>query len=80
MSGSRAPRWLFGVVAVLPALAGCAAPPASSKGHRLQYVSGSSKAEAFKKADKRCNEYGRAAEAAAYDGSAGILSFRCIEP
>lgn len=46
----------------------------------LQYVSGSSRPEAFRKADKKCNEYGRAAEATAYDGSTRLLAFRCIEP
>jgi hypothetical protein len=82
MSASRlaARRWLVGIVALLPVLTGCAAPPASSMGHRLQSMSGASKMEAFHKADKKCNEYGRAAESVAYDGSAGILTFRCIEP
>ena len=62
------------------ALAGCAAPAASSKGHALQYVSGSDKAEAFRAADKTCNAYGRAAAVAAYDSAARLLTFRCIEP
>ena len=80
MSSSVAPRWFVGIVAVLPSLAGCAVSPASSKGHMLQYVSGSSKTEAFRKADKKCNEYGRAAEVTAYDGAVRMLTFRCIEP
>ena len=46
----------------------------------LQSATGASKTEAFGKADKTCNAYGRAAETVAYDGSAGILTFRCIEP
>jgi hypothetical protein len=73
-------RSLIGFVALLPALAGCAAPTASSMGRRLQSISGASNTEAFRKADKKCNEYGRAAETVAYDGAAGILTFRCIEP
>jgi hypothetical protein len=80
MSSSAARHWLFSAVALLPTLAGCAASPASSQGHALQYTSGSSRTEAFQRADKKCNEYGRAAEAGAYDDLARLLAFRCIEP
>ncbi len=73
-------RWLIGLVALLPVLAGCAAAPASSMGRRLQSISGAGKAEAFRAADRKCNDYGRAAETVAYDGAGGILTFRCIEP
>ncbi len=73
-------RWLIGIAALLPALAGCAAPAASTMGRRLQEMAGASRTEAFRKADKKCNDYGRAAETVAYDGSAAILTFRCIEP
>jgi hypothetical protein len=80
MSSPAAHRWFFGALALLPSLAGCAASPASSKGHALQYMPGSSRTEAFRRADKNCNEYGRVAEVGAYDDSARLLAFRCIEP
>ena len=70
------------VVSLCPlalALAGCAPISASSKGHMLQYAAGSSKADAFRKADKTCNAYGRVAQVVSFDAAAG-LAFRCIEP
>jgi hypothetical protein len=77
--GRPAPRrWIY-LVALALALTGCADTAASSKGHRLQYLAGP-KSEAFRKADKGCNLYGRVAEIAAYDVAAQNLSFRCIEP
>ena len=73
-------RRLMVIAALPPMLAGCVEPSASAMGHRLQSMSGASKAEAFRKADKTCNAYGRAAEVVSFDGSAGMLTFRCIEP
>jgi hypothetical protein len=61
-------------------LASCVQTAASSKGHMLQYMAGPTKREAFLKANKSCNEYGRAAEVEAYDSQGQRLSFRCIEP
>jgi hypothetical protein len=77
---AAARRWLIGIATLLPMLAGCAAPSANSMGRRLQSIAGANETEAFRKADKKCNAYGRAAETVAYDGSAGMLTFRCIEP
>ena len=71
-------RWIY-VTGLALALAGCADTAASSKGHMIQYLAGP-KAEAFRKADKGCNQYGRVAEVAAYDAASQNLSFRCIEP
>ena len=65
--------------ALVLALAGCAPIPASSKGHMIQYVAGTSKADAFRKADKGCNSYGRVAAAVSFDAARG-LAFRCVEP
>ncbi|MGO8798831.1 MAG: hypothetical protein ACLQJL_07065 [Roseiarcus sp.] len=73
------PRALAAAAGLI-ALAGCAAPAASSKGHMVQYVAGASQAIAFRAADKSCNAYGRAAETVSYDSAAQTLAFRCIEP
>lgn len=70
--------WLR-LAALALSLAGCADTAASSKGHSLQHIAGL-KLEAFRKANKGCNQYGRAAEIAAYDAASQDLSFRCIEP
>jgi hypothetical protein len=78
LSGRPARRWTS-LAALALALAGCADTAASSRGHSLQYISGP-KSEAFRKANKGCNQYGRAAEIAAYDAASQNLSFRCIEP
>jgi hypothetical protein len=71
-------RWI-GLAALALALTGCAETAASSKGHRLQTLAGP-KSEAFRRADKGCNQYGRVAQVAAYDAESQNLSFRCIEP
>jgi hypothetical protein len=60
-------------------LADCAPISASSKGHMIQYVAGTSNADAFHKADKGCNAHGRVAQAVSFDAARG-LAFRCIEP
>ncbi len=78
LGGLRRRRWLF-LTALALSLAGCADTAASSKGHSLQHIAGP-KSEAFGKANKGCNQYGRAAEVAAYDTVRQDLSFRCIEP
>jgi hypothetical protein len=67
-------------IAGLIALAGCAAPAASSKGRMLQYAAAASQAEAFRAADRTCNAYGRVAETVSYDGATQTLEFRCVEP
>ena len=60
------------------ALAGCAPISASSKGRTIQYVGGTTKADAFRKADKVCNAYGRVANVVSFDTARG-LAFRCVE-
>jgi hypothetical protein len=80
VSASAGAGRIVRIAAFALSLAGCAAPAASSKGHALQYASGSTRTEAFRAANKTCNAYGRAAAAAVYDGAARLLTFRCIEP
>jgi hypothetical protein len=65
-------RSLIGTVALPPVLAACAVSLASSMGHRLQSMSGAGKTEAFREVDKKCNDYGRAAETVAYDAQPGF--------
>jgi hypothetical protein len=59
-------------------LAGCAPISASSKGRMIQYVAGTTKADAFRKADKVCNAYGRVATVVSFDTVRG-MAFRCVE-
>lgn len=66
-------------MALALSLASCAETAASSKAHSLQFLAGP-KSEAFHKANNGCNQYGRAAEIAAYNAVTQTLSFRCIEP
>jgi hypothetical protein len=80
VSASASPWRMVAGAGLALALAGCMAPAASSKGHSLQYVSGSDKAAAFRAADKTCNAYGRVAAVAGYDSAARLLTYRCIEP
>ena len=70
-----------GLVALLALpLPGCMASSPSSKGHSLQFLAGATREEAFRKANKGCNAYGRAAAFVSYDAAAQMLGFRCIEP
>jgi hypothetical protein len=69
-----------GIAVILAALAGCTPPSPSFRGRLIQYVEAPGKADAFRKADNRCNAYGRAAEVVSFDASASRMVFRCIEP
>jgi hypothetical protein len=48
------------------------------EGRMVQYVGGTTKAEAFRKADKVCNAYGRVATVVSFDTVRG-MAFRCVE-
>lgn len=65
----------------LAAVAGCAPliVAANERGGDIEHVIGLTKAEAFKKANDHCRQFGRVAQISGYDELGSSMTFNCVD-
>lgn len=62
-------------------IAGCAPAvvAANDRGGDIEHVIGLTKADAFKKANDHCRQYGRVAQISGYDELGSSMTFNCVD-